>query len=323
MVLGAAKYSTFMASVTLPWAPVWAVRWRAIPAPLTAGRWLVALDDAIKAKTGTQVFACQRRCDPAAKTHHSRLPWAPTLVTVGLLKVLHGRGCGLPLAFAGYLRRATLARRGGRLRGRALTFETTFTQAVRLIQTRAAVWPRAPILVVTDSGFGNNGLLKPLRPARGCRAHLLARRRVNAVLPDRPVAVPGRAGQPRKYGDRLGRVKAMALTQRTTVQTYSLNLYGRVRDVVAAEQGVMLKTRRGPGRVVWVFRRTQWRARVTTDLTLSVAQLIEIYGARWKIAAGFRAIQQEIGSAQTPTRIPAAVTNPLPCWLAATTLTWR
>ena len=105
VVLGAAKYSTFMASVQLPWAPVWAVRWRAIPAPLTAGRWLVALDDAIKAKTGTQVFACPRRCDPAAKTHHSRLPWAPTLVTVGLLKVLHGRGCGLPLAFAGYLRR--------------------------------------------------------------------------------------------------------------------------------------------------------------------------------------------------------------------------
>ena len=111
---------------------------------------------------------------------------------------------------------------------------------MRLIQTRAGVWPRAPILVVTDSGFGNNGLLKPLRPARGCRAQLLARRRVNAVLPDRPVAVPGRAGQPRKYGDRLGRVKAMALTQRTTVQTYSLNLYGRVRDVVAAEQVVML-----------------------------------------------------------------------------------
>jgi hypothetical protein len=178
------------------------------------------------------------------------------------------------------------------------------------------------MLVVTDSWFGNNGLLKPLRQALGARAQLLSRLRVNAVLHDRPVAVPGRAGRPRKYGERLGSVKAMALTQRTTVQTYSLNLYGRVRDVVAAEQVVMLKTLRCPVRVVWVYRRTQWLALVTTDLTLSVAQIIEIYGARWKIEAGFREIKQEIGSAQTQTRTPDAVTNHLQFCLAATTITW-
>ncbi|MFB1490211.1 MULTISPECIES: hypothetical protein [unclassified Thiocapsa] len=72
-------------------------------------------------------------------------------------------------------------------------------------------------------------------------------------------------------------------------RTYSLNLYGRVRDVVAAEQVVMLKTLRCQVRVVWVYRRTQWIALVTTDLTLSVEQIIEIYGARWKIEAGFSA----------------------------------
>lgn len=187
------------------------------------------------------------------------------------------------MAFAFYLRRATLALRCVRIRGRALTFETKFTQAVRLIQTFAGVFPQAPILVVTDSWFGNNGLLKPLRRALGSRAHLLSRLRVNAVLHDLPVAVPGRAGRPRKYGERLGSVKAMALTQRTTVQTYSLNLYGRIRDVVAAEQVVMLKTLRCQVRVVWVYRRTQWIALVTTDLTLSVAQIIEIDGARWEI----------------------------------------
>ena len=322
VAIGAAKFYTFMASVKLPWPRVWAVLWRAIPEPLTDGRLLVALDDSINPKTGTQVFACQRSFDHAAKTNQSAFPWAQTIVTLGLLKVIHGRWCCLPLAFAFYLRRATLALRCVRLRGRALTFETKFTQAVRLIQSLAGVWPRAPILVVTDSWFGNNGLLKPLRQALGSRAHLLSGLRVNAVLHDRPMAVPGRAGRPRKYGDRLGSVKAMALTQRTTVQTYSLNLYGRVRDVVAAEQVVMLKTLRCPVRVVWVFRRTQWLALVTTDLTLSVAQMIEIYGARWKIEAGFREIKQEIGSAQTQTRNPDAVTNHLNFCLAATTITW-
>jgi hypothetical protein len=38
-----------------------------------------------------------------------------------------------------------------------------------------------------------------------------------------------------------------------------------------------------PVRVVWVFRKTQWVALFTTDLDLSVSQIIEYYGARWKI----------------------------------------
>ncbi|EGV16131.1 transposase [Thiocapsa marina] len=84
----------------------------------------------------------------------------------------------------------------------------------------------------------------------------------------------------------------------------------------------MLKTLRCRVRVVWVYRRTQWIALVTTDLTLTVAQIIEIYGARWKIEAGFREIKQEIGSAQTQTRNPDAVTNHLQFCMAATTITW-
>ena len=109
-----------------------------------------------------------------------------------------------------------------RLRGRALTFESKFTQAVGLITSLGVVFPRVPMLVVTDSWFGNNGLLKPLRQALGARAQLLSRLRVNAVLHDRPVAVPGRAGRPRKYGERLGSVKAVSYTH--------LDVYKRQRQ---------------------------------------------------------------------------------------------
>jgi IS4 transposase len=34
----------------------------------------------------------------------------------------------------------------------------------------------------------------------------------------------------------------------------------------------------------------------TTDLALSVEQIIEFYGARWKIESGFKELKQEIGS---------------------------
>jgi IS4 transposase len=43
------------------------------------------------------------------------------------------------------------------------------------------------------------------------------------------------------------------------------------------------------------------------DLTLSVEQIIEYYGARWKIEAGFKEIKQEIGSAKSQTRNADAV----------------
>jgi hypothetical protein len=45
----------------------------------------------------------------------------------------------------------------------------------------------------------------------------------------------------------------------------------------------MLKTLKRSVRVVWVFRKTQWAAMFSADLTLSVIQIIEYYGARWKI----------------------------------------
>jgi IS4 transposase len=168
------------------------------------------------------------------------------------------------------------------------------------------------MLVVSDSWFGNNGLFKPLRARLGERVHLLARLRVNAALYARPTPAPGKVGRPRKYGARL----------RPQAKTYTLHVYGALREVLAAEQVVMLKTLRCPVRVVWVYRKTQWLALMTTDLTLSVAQIVEYYAARWKIEAGFREIEQEIGSAETQTRNPDAVSNHLHFCMAATTITW-
>jgi len=46
-----------------------------------------------------------------------------------------------------------------------------------------------------------------------------------------------------------------------------------------------------PVRVVWVFRKTQWIAMFTTDLELSETQIIEYYGARWKIESGFKELK--------------------------------
>ena len=59
-----------------------------------------------------------------------------------------------------------------------------------------------------------------------------------------------------------------------------------------------------------------------TDLTLSVEQVIEFYGARWKIESGFKEIKQEVGSSKSQTRNPEAVLNHLHFCMMATSLTW-
>ena len=322
VAIAQSRYYTFMASVKLAWGPVWEILWRAIPDPLTDGRLLLAVDDSINPKTGRKVFACQDTFDHAAKTNQSQYPWAQTIVTVGLLKIIHGRWCCLPLAFAFYFRYLTLHTRCVRVRGEPQVFQTKFDQVVTLIVRLGAVFTAVPVLVVCDSWFGNNGLLKPLRAQFGARAHLLSRLRSNAALYELPTPTPGRPGRPRKYGVRAGTAAQLATTLEAQAQRYTLHLYGRMREVVAVERQVMLKTLRCPVRVVWVFRRTQWVALVTTDLTLSLAQIVEYYGARWKIEAGFREIKQEIGSAETQTRTPEAVTNHLNFCMAATAITW-
>lgn len=316
------RYYTFMGSVKLPWEAVWEALWRAIPGPLVDGRLLLALDDSINPKTGRQIFACQTTFDHAAKPNQTCWPWAQTLVIVGLLLPIHGRWCCLPLAFRFYLRSATLSGHCIRVRGQALAFANKFTQAVTMIARLSRCFPGVPVLVVTDSWFGNNGLLRPLRGQLGARADLLSRLRVNAVLFARPEGGTGKPGRPRKYGARLGSVAERAERMRAQAQRHRLHVYGAIREVEAAEQVVMLKTLRCAVRVVWVYRRTQWVALLSTDLRLSVAQIVEYYSARWKIEAGFREIKQEIGSAATQTRRPDAVNNHLNFCLVATTLTW-
>jgi hypothetical protein len=83
-----------------------------------------------------------------------------------------------------------------------------------------------------------------------------------------------------------------------------------------------LRTLRCQVYVVWVFRKTLWIALVTIDPTLTIPQIVGYYGTHWKIEAEFREIKHELGSAETQTRNPDAMTNPLSFRMAATTVTW-
>lgn len=245
-------------------------------------------------------------------------------MTIGLLKVIKGRWCCLPLSFRFYFMKKDIVAKvlTTHKGGKPMAFQSKMEQAVDMLTTLAAQFTEHSILVVADSWFGNDGLWRPLSLS-AFNFHLLSRLRANLNLYDLPSQGSGKQrGRARKYGEKLGSVTDMAIHYRNLARDVSVFLYGKQRNVLAYERVVMLKNLRQPVRVIWVFRKTRWVAFFTTDLELSVQQIIEYYGARWKIESGFKEIKQDLGSASSQNRNAYAVTHHLNFCLMASTVTW-
>jgi hypothetical protein len=316
---------TFMASNKLPWVKLWRTVWSRIPDPVTDGRLLVALDDFINPKTGRKIFGCAHIFDHAAKANQSKYPWAQNVVVVGLLKRIKGRWACLPLAHRFYLPKKAIASKldNMNISGKATLFQTKLDQAAEMLVQLAHHFVDVSVTVVCDSWFGNDGLFKPVHKHLGDLFHLLSRLRSNTVLyAMAPKRKKGKRGRSRKYGNRLGTCTEIAARIKTQASTHRVFLYGHYRQVLASTTVLMLKTLKCPVRVVWVFRKTQWIALFSTDLDLSVEQIIEYYGARWKIESGFKEIKQDIGSSKSQTRNAHAVTNHINFSMMAATVTW-
>lgn len=310
-----------MASPKIPWQRLWKGLWMMIPEPLTNDRLLLALDDYINPKTGKKIFGCANVFDHAAKQNQTKYPWAQNIVVIGLLKMVKGRWACLPLSYRFYHLKKTIEQRP---RSKPeIKFESKLEQAVHMITDIADTFRQTPIIGITDSWFGNNGLWKPLHKKLGQWFHMISRLRSNNNIFELPDAGTRKGpGRPKKYGKKLGDTSSLAAKYKHLANEYKVNLYGRIRTVVAHDRVVMLKTLKCPVRVVWIFRKTQWVALFSTDLTLSVQEIIEYYGARWKIEAAFKELKQDIGSAETQTRHQNAVKNHLHFCMMSISVTW-
>jgi len=317
------RFYTFMASPKIPWNRLWPTLWKMIPEPATDGRLLLALDDYINPKTGRKIYACDKLFDHAAKQNQTKYPWAQNVVAVGLLKIVKGRWACLPLSWRFYHMKKSIERINRTSIAAKIRFETKLDQAVTMICDIASAFTPTRIVAVTDSWFGNNGLWKPLNDKLGPCFDMISRLRSNSNIFDMPdCRVEKGRGRPAKYGKKSGTAKSLAAEFKNLATGYDVNLYGRIRTVVAYERLVMLKTIKRAVKVVWIYRQSQWVALFSTDTTLSVTQIIEYYGARWKIEAAFKELKRDIGSAETQARHPDAVTNHLHFCMMATSAAW-
>jgi hypothetical protein len=241
------RFYTFMASSTLLWTSLWQTVWGFIPSPETDGRIWVALADFINPKIGKNIFGCENIFDHAAKA-----PWAQNIVSVGLLKCVKGRWACLCLDFRFYLAKKTMAaeKNNAKIKGTLVPFQSKLEQAGQMLINSAGYFPTTPLLAITDSWFGNASLWRPVRQGVGERFHILSRLRSNNALYAQPdKTLPGQRGRHCKYGRRLGTSTDMAAKFQPLAATYSVNLYGKQRDVRAYERMVMLKTLKCPVRV--------------------------------------------------------------------------
>lgn len=319
------RFYIFMASPKIPWQSLWLILWRLIPSPLTDGRLVLALDDFINPKTGKKVFGCATFFDHAAKANQSQYPWAQNVVCLGLLKPIKERWACLPLASRFYLPQAAINQKTiNATKGKqTVPFQSKLDQAVAMLVEVANAFANAAILVVCDNWFGNDGLLNPARRQIGSRFDILSRLRSNAIVRDQPEPrSTSQRGRPAKYGKRLGSIRELAAHHRKDAQEHSVQIYGNHRTILAFSSLAMLPSLKCLVRIVWVYRRSQWVALFTTDLSLTIVDIVQLYAARWKIEASFKELKQEIGSRCSQTRNAHAVTNHINFCMMAMSLTW-
>lgn len=116
-----------------------------------------------------------------------------------------------------------------------LPFQTKLEQAAEMLaelylpvrSTQTDQTYKMPVLLVTDSWFGNNGLWSPIRKELGADFDLLSRLRSNINLFDlpEPQGNDKTRGRPRKYGSFLGKVSALASRYQDQAQSYNVELY--------------------------------------------------------------------------------------------------
>ena len=175
------------------------------------------------------------------------------IVSIGLLKMVKARWAFLPMSFCFYHMKKTIEDGNVKINRQAVLFQSKFEQAVAMVAKISAAFADTPILIVTDSWFGNNGLFKPLRKTIGqhchdsllgcvltliCLIYRVSRRNINGGVPKNMV--------------KNGAVRQHSLSDSSIwLRPIRINLYGKDREVLAYDQILMLKTLkvRCPGRL--------------------------------------------------------------------------
>jgi len=157
---------------------------------------------------------------------------------------------------------------------------------------------RRPLRVVVDAYFATANFIKPLM-RKGIA--VISRLRKNAVGWDDAPEYSGR-GRPRKKGKQW---KLAELLKAFNPEFINVHIYGKDRQVAAVTRDVWMRNIPKKVRVVVIEGIKEPVILVCTDLSLTTAQIIEIYAARFSLEIAIRDLKQHFsfGDYQSTTSI--------------------
>ena len=147
---------------------------------------------------------------------------------------------------------------------------------------------RAPLRVVADAYFGKAPFIQPLLTEG---IHVITRLRKDAVGWDDP------SPDQRSDAKRGKKWKLARLLDHLPVEMVSVHLYGKLVTVKAVCREVWLRDIDRKVKVVVIEGIKEPVILISTDLALTIAQIIEIYGARFTIEIAIRDLKVHFGLA--------------------------
>jgi len=251
------------------------------------GAYLLDTDTTLVAKTATRMPGVQKWKDHSDNADRGAYLVGHHWNLVGLISPWGTRWLCWPLVM-----RFVPGLKGARqwIVGDTATLMSFWDAAIAAILEVTRSLGEASVRVVADAYYSKapflNGLL-----ARGI--DVISRLRKDAVGWDDPEPAPsGKRGRKPRYGRKW--TLARLLTGETPTRD-RLSLYGKLTEVVFVVRDVWLRDVAQKVRVVVLEGTTEPCILVSTDLTLSALQIIEIYGARFSIELTIRDLKQHFG----------------------------
>ncbi|ABR47725.1 hypothetical protein Amet_2268 [Alkaliphilus metalliredigens QYMF] len=149
-----------------------------------------------------------------------------------------------------------------------------------------------PVRVVADAYFSNKSFIQPLLSGKN-PIHVITKLKSNAIGyldPEKPQIK--KQGRPRKRGQK---VKILTLFKTEPIQLISVRLYGETRTVEVVVKDLWVLGLDRKVRIVVTKVGSNVTALISTDISLTPAAIIEIYGARFSIETAIRDMKQHLG----------------------------
>jgi len=316
-----ARFHRFFSRARWEMDTLWERLVRLLSEKLLAGseRIEMVIDETAQKKTGAKIYGAGMVYDNRPKSAKGReLEWGLTWVVASLLirvPLWADHVFAVPV-LARLYRRKALCRKG------RVPFKTKGQLALEMIERLACWLPGRHIVMLVDGNYADHHLMLRLPK----NVEVVSRVRHDAALwAPRPKRTR-RMGRPRLHGRKLPR-PAERVARRPKDWAPILLPDGRGYEVqtwtalwwkVFGQRPIRIVATRRPGS----RRRPDFF--YTTDLTLSVEQILACYADRWEIECLFHEVKERMGFEEPQCRTEKAVerTTPFLLWTAGLTQAW-